>query len=94
MGQLQTFEDIILLGIFLQFDVMKDVLRGRIRVTLRLNCYVILLVTTCQEPEECFYLYTIIRFPSPLLNKLNDKERTIETVNAIIEMRRENFNFA
>ena len=65
MGQLQTFNDIILLGIFLQFDVMKDVLRGCIRITLRLNCYVILLIAVRQEPEECFYLCTIIRWSSP-----------------------------
>ena len=63
--KLQAFNDIILLGIFLQFDVMQDVLRGRIRVTLRLNCNVILLVTTRQEPEETLYLCTIIRFPPP-----------------------------
>ena len=63
--KLHAFNDIILLGIFLQFDVMQDVLRGRIRVTLRLNCNVILLVTTRQEPEETLYLCTIIRFPSP-----------------------------
>ena len=68
--KLQTFEDIILLGIFLQFDVMQDVLRGRIRVTLRLNCNVILLVTTRQEPKKVLNLCTVLRFRSSPFKKL------------------------
>ena len=63
--KLQAFIDIIQLRILFQLDVMQDVLRGRIRITLRLDCNVILLVTTRQEPEETRYLCTIIRFPPP-----------------------------
>lgn len=63
--KLQAFIDIIQLRILFQLNVMQDVLCGRIRVALRLNCYVILLITVRQEPEETLYLCTIIRFPSP-----------------------------
>lgn len=64
--KLQTFEDIILLGIFLQFDVMQDILRGCVSIVFLLDRYVILLITVHQEPKKVLYLCTVLRFrPSP-----------------------------